>query len=165
LFGLTLSAAGGTATFGIAAGEAADSTGVDLMVLASAYTKTTSAWTVGSTNGAMDTGSVANNTWYYVHLIKRPDTGVVDVLFSLSATAPTLPTNYTIFRRLGAMKTNGSAQWIKFVQVGDYFMWAVPAIDVSNTNPTSATNYTMSVPTGITVCADESFLWSSPTIG
>ena len=59
----------------------------------------------------MDTGSVANNTWYHVHLIKRPVTGVVDVLFSLSATAPTLPTSYTIFRRIGSMRTDGSARW------------------------------------------------------
>src|SRR6185312_14564198 len=104
LYGLTLSTGGGSATFGIAAGEAADSTAVDLLSLGSAYTKTTAAWSLGSGGGALDTGSIAANNFYHVFLIKRPDTGVVDVLVSLSATAPTLPANYTLFRRIGAMR-------------------------------------------------------------
>ena len=56
LYGLTLSAAGSSASFGIAAGAASG------MVLGSAYTKTTSSWAVGSGNGALDTGAIANNT-------------------------------------------------------------------------------------------------------
>lgn len=152
--GLTLSAAGSTATFGVAAGSAADSTNIDLMTLASAYTKTTSSWAVGSGNGAMDTSTVANSTWYHVHLIKRVDTGVVDVLFSLSATAPTMPTNYTLFRRIGSMKTDGSAQWVKFSQNGDEFLWDAVIADVSATNPgTSAATRTLTVPTGVKVNA------------
>ena len=154
LFGATLSAAGSTGTFGIAAGEAADSTGVDLMVLASAYTKTTSAWAVGSGNGAMDTGTVANSTWYHVHLIKRPDSSVVDVLFSLSATSPTLPANYTLFRRIGSMKTNGSAQWVKFSQTGDQFLWDATVTDLSTaTQGTSAASVTLSTPLGVKTTA------------
>ena len=151
--GLTLSAAGSTGTFGIAAGVATDSTNVDVMALASAYTKTTSAWAVGSGNGAMDTGSVANNTWYHVHLIKRPVTGVVDVLFSLSAAAPTLPTSYTIFRRIGSMRTDGSAQWRKFYQVGDTFHSTDTVVaDVSAAATTAArVSTTLTVPTGIVV--------------
>ena len=45
------------------------------------------------------------NTDYYVYLIKRVDTDVVDAIFSASATAPTLPTNYTLFRRIGSIST------------------------------------------------------------
>ena len=91
--GLTLSTAG-SATFSIAPGAATDD-GVSLvMALASALNKTTGAWTVGTGNGALDTGAIANATRYHVWLIRRPDTGVVDVLISTSATAPTMPTSY-----------------------------------------------------------------------
>jgi hypothetical protein len=124
------------------------------MALASAYTKTTSAWAVGTASGALDTGTIANSTWYHVHLIKRTDTGVVDVLISLSPTAPTLPTNYALFRRIGSMLTNGSAQWIKFIQDGDRFVWDVPATDATVTNPgTTAVLRALTVPSGINTFA------------
>lgn len=150
LFGLTLSTAGSSATFGVAAGSAMNSTATANMVLASAYTKTTSAWAVGSGNGSLDTGAVANSTWYHVHLIQRPDTGVVDLLTSLSATAPTMPANYTLFRRIGSMKTNGSAQWQSFVQKGDYF-YIILTTDFTAGATSTATLRTLSVPTGIVV--------------
>lgn len=145
--GLTLSAAGATATFGIALGSA------NGMKLASAYTKTASAWAVGTGTGSLDTGAIANSTWYHVWLIQRTDTSVVDILTSLSATAPTMPTNYTRKRRIGAMKTDGSAQWVKFVQVGDEFLWSVPVNDFSGNATTTATLQTVSVPTGVKVTA------------
>jgi hypothetical protein len=152
--GLTLSTAGSSATFGVAGGMAADSTNTAMMTLPSAFTKTTSAWAVGTGNGAMDTGTVANSTWYHVHQIKRRDTGLVDVLFSLSPSAPTMPANYTLFRRIGSMKTNGSAQWTKFHQHSDYFTWDTPVNDVNATNPgTTAVTRTLTVPTGIEVQA------------
>ncbi len=149
LYGLTLSAAGATATFGVAAGAA------NGMNLASAYTKTTGAWVVGTWNGSLDTGAIANSTWYHVWLIMRTDTMVVDILTSLSATAPTMPTNYTRKRRIGAMKTDGSAHWLKFVQVGDEFIWDVPVQDIStSTLGTTATDFTLaSVPSGVKVTA------------
>lgn len=154
LWGLTLSAAGGTGVFGIAAGTAANSTNLSAMALASAYTKGTGGWAVGSGNGSLDTGAIANTTWYHVFLIRRPDTGVVDVLTSLSPTAPTLPANYTQFRRIGSMKTNASAQWLAFSQLGDTFLWDAPTSDIAVTNlGTVATLYTLSVPTGLALSA------------
>jgi len=150
LAGLTLSAAGGTGTFGIAVGVAVDSTNVLAMVLGSAYTKTTSAWAVGTGNGAIDTGAIANTTWYHVYLIQRPDTGVVDVIFSTSASSPTLPANYTYYRRIGSMKTNGSAQWASFIQRGDDFYIA----EVNDFQPTTTSAMTLralSVPSGVVV--------------
>ncbi len=112
--GLIPSTAGSSATITVSAGEATDGTNAETLVLASAISKTTSAWAVGSTNGGLDTGTIANSTGYYVWLIKRPDTGVVDALLSLSATAPTMPANYTLKRLIGYAKTTGSALWIKF---------------------------------------------------
>lgn len=154
LSGLTLSAAGGTGTFGIAAGVATDSTAASLMALGSAYTKTTSAWAVGSGNGGLDTAAIANATWYHVYLIERTDTGVCDVLFSLSATTPTMPANYTLSRRIGSMRTDGSAHWIAFSQVGDEFIWVAPILDM---NAVGALNtgqiVALTVPTGVKVDA------------
>lgn len=147
LYGLKLSTAGSSATFAVSAGHAADSTGAALMELA-AFTKTTGAWAVGSGNGAMDAPTVANDTWYHVFIIQRVDTGVVDVLFSLSATAPTMPTGYTLFRRIGSMKTNGSAQWTKFTQNGDRF-YILPVVAFSQTAGQAATLNDMKVPTGV----------------
>lgn len=155
LSGLTLSTAGGSATMSIATGAAMDSANAYLMQLAFSISKTTSAWAVGSAVGGLDTGSISTNTWYHFYVIRRPDTGVVDVVFSLNATSPALPTNYTQFRRIGSARTNGSSQWTRFFQDGDYFQWDVPVNDVSVTNPgTAAVLRTLSVPTGVRVQAD-----------
>jgi hypothetical protein len=152
--GCALSTAGASTTMSIGDGAAMDSTNAFLMQVA-ATSKTTSAWAVGAAVGGLDTGSIANNTWYHFYIIRRPDTGVVDVVFSLNSTSPTLPTNYTQFRRIGSGKTNGSAQWTKFHQDGDYFQWDIPVNDVSAINPgTAAVLRTLSVPTGVRVQAD-----------
>lgn len=152
LAGLTMSTAGGSATMTIAAGVAADSTNTVLMTYAGAN-KTTSAWAVGA-GGALDTGAIANNTWYHWFVIRRPDTGVVDSICSTSAAAPSLPANYTQYRRIGAGRTNGSAQWVAFLQDGDDFTWVTAVADVSATNPgTAAVTRTLTVPTGIRVLA------------
>ena len=146
LFGCTMSTAGSSATMSIAAGRATDSTGVQSMAL-TAIAKTTSAWAVGTATGGLDTGSIANSTWYHFYVIRRPDTGVVDVIFSLSASAPTLPANYTQYRYIGSGVTNGSAQWTAFVQVGDEFIYAVPLADAAANNPgTAVVLRTLSVP-------------------
>jgi hypothetical protein len=146
IFGLTLSTAGSSATFSVAAGVAVDSNNGELMTLGSSISKTTSAWAVGSGNGGLDTGAIATSTWYHVHQIKRVDTGVVDVLISLSASSPTMPANYTKSRRIGAVRTNGSSQWVLFTQTGDEFIWAVSSGDVNTTVGTGNTSFTLTVP-------------------
>ena len=152
LTGLTLSYSS-TTVFGIAAGEAADSTNVSMMQLNSAYTKTTSAWAVGTGNGGLDTGTIGAASWYHVYLIQRPDTGVVDVCYSLSASSPSLPTNYTLYRRIGSVKT-ASSQWVNFTQNYDTFIWAAPVNDVAGIATTgSRVTTTLSVPTGVVLSA------------
>lgn len=139
----------------IATGSAINSTNTTLMSLASGLTKRLdAAWAVGTNQGGLDTGSIGNNT-YHVFLIMRPDTGVVDALFSLSATAPTLPTNYTLFRRIGSFRrTAGSIR--RFLQDGDRFIFYSPVEDAAVTNLVAApgTTFTLgSIPTGIQVVA------------
>ena len=66
-----------------------------------------------------------------------------------------MPSNYTLSRRIGAIRTDGSAKWIKFIQDGDVFTWDVPASDFTAvTNPgTSAILRALSVPLSINVTA------------
>jgi hypothetical protein len=158
LAGLTLSTTGSSATFAVAAGMAADSSNVNMMSLAAALSKTTSAWAVGNNNGALDTGTIGATAWYHVYLIKRPDTGVVDVVISATATpanGPTvMPSGYTLFRRIGSMLTNASSQWVKFSQFGDEFLWDVPFGDVNDAAlSTTAKTYVLTVPIGVQVNA------------
>lgn len=158
LSGLTMSTAGASATMSVAAGQCNDSTNASSMTVA-ATSKTTSAWVLGAAVGGLDTGAIANTTWYHFYAIRRPDTGVVDLAFSLSANAPTfganIPAAYTQYRRIGAGLTNGSAQWVKFSQLGDEFIWDAAVIDVDATNPgTAAVTRTLTVPTGVQVIAN-----------
>lgn len=138
----------------IAAGTCTSDDNTTVMTTA-AITKTTGAWAVGSGNGGLDTGAVANGTWYHVFIIKRTDTGVTDALISTSATTPTLPANYTKQRRIGSFKTDGSAHILAFKQFGDVFYWAATVADVSAVSiaVTTANLATLSVPSGVQVDA------------
>lgn len=77
------------------------------------------------TSGAngLDTGSMANSTWYYVWAINNGTTTAV--LISTSSTAPTMPSGYTYKARLGAVRTNGSAQLYRTIQYGRKARWVV----------------------------------------
>lgn len=56
----------------------------------------------------LDTGSLANNTWYYVYVVSKAD-GTVGGLLSLSSSLPTMPSGYVYKRRIGMVRTNSSA--------------------------------------------------------
>ena len=121
------------------------------------------AWAVGTNQGGLDgsesvPGTPDANTWYHLHVIKRTDTGIVDVLFSESATAPTLPTNYTKSRRVGSVLTDGSANILGFSQVGDDFLWDVPVNDYNAASTgTAAVLRVLTVPTGVQVWANHTY--------
>lgn len=66
------------------------------------------AWAVGTNAGGLDASTKANSTAYFLHVIRRSDTGVVDVLFSASATAPTMPANYDQRDLIAVCGTDGS---------------------------------------------------------
>lgn len=144
VYGLTLSnnTTDANNDIDIAAGQAVDNTSLALMVLASGITKRLDAnWAVGNNQGGLDTGSKANSTWYYVWLIQRSDTGVVDVLFSTSKTSPTMPTDYDRKARIpGAILTDSSGNIKAFVQVGrNRFDWVEEPNEWDVTNPGTAT--------------------------
>ncbi|MCK1511030.1 hypothetical protein IVB22_00260 [Bradyrhizobium sp. 190] len=166
LSGLTLSTAGSSPNFGIAAGIATSNDQTVSMKLSTAYSKSTGAWAVGSGTGSLDSGTIANNTWYHVFLIERVDTGVVDILVSLSATTPTLPANYTKQRRIGSMKTDGTGQWIRFSQIGSTFLWYVSVQNVnSSTIGTTAVSQAVTAPPGIKTKVIMNVAMSAPGAG
>lgn len=146
IYGLTLSnnATDATNDIDIAPGEAAsDDTTPVLMALASSLTKRLDAtWAVGDGDGGRDAGSIADGVWY-VWLIQRSDTGVIDALFSLSKTAPTMPSGYDRKRRIGCI-IRASAAIKAFKQTGDRFD-LTPAIPDGVSVPISTTQQSLNV--------------------
>lgn len=150
LYGLTLSnnVSDATNDIDIAAGACVSDDGTTVMVLSAITKQLDAAWSVGTNQGGLDTGSIANTT-YHLWVINRPDTNVTDVLFSASASAPTMPTNYTKKKCIGSIVRTGAA--IKtFTQYRNYFEWKAPVVDVDDDNPgTSAVTRTLTLPTGV----------------
>jgi hypothetical protein len=147
IFGLKLSNNGTDAAndLDIDVGEAMAESHDQVMTLAGAITKQIDAtWAVGTNQGGMNTGSVANDTWYEVHLIKRLDTGVVDVMFTTTANRATLPANYTKQRRIGWVR-RGTATILAFTQVEDHFTLTNSINEVTAPNTTAQT-VTLTVP-------------------
>lgn len=127
----------------IAAGQARNSTNLCDITLSSAVVLD------ATTNGAngLDTGSLANSTWYAVHLIgSSVNVSQAAVLLSTSATAPTLPFGYDVFRRIGWVLTDGSAHFLKFYMYGSgsrLLFWDAPITVLNAAGNTSYTNVTM----------------------
>jgi len=103
-------------TLTVAAGVCRDSTNTIDMTLAAAAT--INAAVVG-VNG-IDTGTFAASKCYAVHLI-GDDAGFETpvALLSLSATAPTLPSGYNIFRRIGWAFSDSGTHFILLEVCGD----------------------------------------------
>lgn len=156
LYGFTLSnsVADAANDIDIAVGSCLDSTNAKFIELTGALTKRLDAnWAVGTNQGGLDTGSASGVNTYHVHAIFNPTTSTVDILFSLSPTAPTLPTDYTYFRRIGAV-IRGLASIRAFSQRGDEFLIDDPQLDIGVSNQgTSAVSRGLPVPTGIQVDA------------
>lgn len=104
------------AVVAIASGAARDSTNVVDIEVSSALAVSN---IVSGVNG-LDTGSVAASTMYAVYVI-GDSTRHNDAagLLSLSFSDPTLPSGYDVFRRVGAVLTDGSSDNLEFHQYGE----------------------------------------------
>lgn len=129
----------------------------DADIILTARTKQLDAtWVTGTAQGGLSSSltAPANNTWYHVHAILVG--GTADVGFDTSLTAANLVTDHsaTTYRRLGSVLTDGSANIIAFLQVGDEFQWDAPQADIDVLNPgTSAVLRTLSTPLGVKTSA------------
>lgn len=156
--GLVLANNAGDATndIDIAAGQCRSDADDFNIVLAGALTKQLdAAWAVGTNAGGRASGAAIANGTYHVFVIRRTDTGVVDIAFDTSATGANIAANtaaaYTQKRRIGAILREAGAI-VAFMQDGDVFQRKALASDVAVTNPgNAAVTRTMSVPTGIRV--------------
>lgn len=110
---------------------------------------TIDAATVGA-NG-LDTGSLVLNAWYHIHLIGKPD-GTVAGFLSTSLT-PTLPSGYTLRRRVWSVKTDASVHFLAYTQNGEEGLWALETNDISIAPLTTAVLGALSVPPDIKVNA------------
>lgn len=143
------------ANIGIGGGAARDSTdGVDIVLANTISSKTSGAWAAGDGNGGLFSGSIANNTWYHVFVIKKDSDGSIDAGFDTDVGALNIPAGYSHYRRIGSVKTNGSAAFLAFQQHGDEFVWSASVLDVNVTNPgTSAVTRALTVPPDVRVKA------------
>ena len=93
-------------------------------------------------NGAngLDAGSLAPSTWYHVYLISN---GTATAgLASTSATSPTLPAGYTYSMRIGTVRTDGSSNLYRTIQLGRDAVWSLVAATNTTVYPTLASGST-----------------------
>jgi hypothetical protein len=129
----------------VAAGVCMDDTNAQILTLAAT---TLDCGTTGA-NG-LDTGSLANSTWYHLFVIGKTD-GTTALLASTSLSSPTYPNGYTLKRRISSFKTDASAHILGFLQDGDRFLWAVEINDVVNATQATPSTITLSTPLGLSV--------------
>lgn len=117
------------------------------------------AWAVGTGAGGLDTGAIGNSD-YYIWLITRIDTGVVDALFSLSSTAPTMPASYTLKKLIGWFKRVGGTIVLFHTYEteggGLELLWDSPTLDINlaNTLTTARRIDAVKVPLNFSVIAN-----------
>ena len=107
-------------------------------------------WATGTGAGGFPSGlTLTADTWYHMFVI-RSSLGVIDAGFDTTSNGANLLTdaaNFSEYRRIGSVLTNGSSGIINFVQTGNWFFWNAVQQDVSNTSQsTTEVEYTMSVP-------------------
>jgi len=151
-------------------GECTDSTNSVLLVNNSILVKRIDAsWVEGTNLGGFPSGlTLAIDTWYHYFVIAKTD-GTVDAGWDTSLTATNLladATDFSLFRRIASMLTDGSSNILGYAQDRDDFLFNAGVLDVSTSNPgTAAVISTLSTPTGIQTKANINvrFLDDSPT--
>lgn len=129
--------------------------------LASTLIKTTGSWAEGDDAGGLFSGTVANDTFYHVHLIRKDSDGTIDAGFDTSPTAANIPSGWTGYRRIGSFRTDGSANIKDFVVNetaggGIQYRYKRPIRSVNSYALTygSAHIQTLDTPTGIKTLSD-----------
>lgn len=113
--------------------------------------------------GGLDTGSMANSTFYAVYAIGdsygiEPGSAVI----SADLTSPLLPAGYDMSFRIGFIKSSGAAAILPFRQDGcglDRWMWYDAAIATSVTAGASATFAPVDASAGLPVATPTDVRW------
>ena len=134
----------------IAAGSIADSADSVRMTLSASLTKAVDVdWVEGAGGGFPSGLTLSNTTWYRVFLIAKPD-GTTDAGFDTSATATNLltdATGYTLYRRIGWVLTDGSANIRNWVLEGNQrYAYLAPVTNFSAAMSLAGSLVTTSAP-------------------
>jgi hypothetical protein len=81
-------------------------------------------WATTGAN-ALDTGSLAASSWYYIFVINNGTTTAC--LGSASSSAPTLPATYIYFARVGAVPSDSSSHLMRVLQMDKTAQYVVTA--------------------------------------
>lgn len=148
--GLKASASGTSASVAISADTLAVMSAAGMARLLRNVALSINAAGVGA-NG-LDAGTLAASTWYALFVICKDD-GTTAGLLSLSATAPTLPTGYTHFARVGWIRTDGTANKypLGFTQYGRRVQYKVGGNLASMPLMASGAQGNVSTPTYVAV--------------
>lgn len=154
LRGLTLANNGTDATndIDVAAGACTSDDGTMALTLASLCVKQIDvAFAEYASPGTASGGRAsADNTtgakWFHVFLIGG--SGKNTQPFFATSLSPSLPSGFTTKRRVGSVYWNGSTLKA-FQQVGDLFIWKAVSSDISASQGTSRSLYTVLAPTGV----------------
>lgn len=104
--------------------------------------------------GLRATETLPLNGTVHMFVIDNPDSDTITPkLLGSASINPPLPAGYSIKRRVGSVRTDGSNNIIRFRQTGDHFYLSPMVIDTSSTSYGTAVNQTLTVPTGIQVQA------------
>jgi hypothetical protein len=110
----------------------------------------------GTGANGLDTGAKAAHTWYRVWLIYNPTTTTYAGLASTSA-SPTMPAGYTLKRRAGWIRTDGSSNiWPFWQQEDNWVFWDQSSDHEPLNSAAPATTYTdldcsASIPPSVTL--------------
>ena len=133
----------------ITAGQATTDDNSKYLTLPSTFTKQIDAsFSKGTDQGGLDTGTVANDTFYYFWLIEQDSTGDTDILISASPTSPTMPSGWTAKAFTGdAVLTDGSANILPFRLKGNDIKYKQKIQEIAATPAnTTKINQTTKVP-------------------
>lgn len=99
-----------------------------------------------SASGAngLDTGTVLASHWYALFVITNSAGSSVASLLSLSSSAPTMPAGYTLFRRIGWVRTNASSNILPTYRSGDNVFYSNP--NPNTITPSTNTDFSAYVP-------------------
>ena len=138
----------------VAAGVCRDAAGAADISLSALVKQIDATWAAGTNQGGLASSltAPANDTWYHVFAIVVG--GVADVGFDTSITAANLVADHaaTAYRRIGSVLTDGSANIIGFLQIGDTFLWQAWVNDYTSATPgASEITTALTVPPGVSV--------------
>lgn len=138
----------------IAAGQCRDSGNAKSIFLDSAITKQVDVnWAEGTNLGGFPSGlTLAADTWYHMFVIMSADGSKIDAGFDTNLAAVNLladATAYSVYRRIGSVLTDGSANINGFVQIGDEFTWKTPIDDFSGLTGIVEVTQAVRAPLGI----------------